>query len=99
MFELKVLGLRQVGLRIGDRYFRTWRPFSMDLPDGYESSLTAYLVEWHDDRDGNHNQLGAFMSSTEAEACRAQLETEGWRDLVINVVPVHSRLEDWQFDR
>ena len=68
-------------------------------PDGYVEPKVVYLAEWVDERDGNVAQLGGFTSPTVAEACVAQLEGGGRQDLVINMVAVHERLEDWQYDR
>lgn len=68
----------------------------------YRSLMTddqVYLVEWHDERDGNRSQLGGFTTMREAEACRALLTKEGWPDLYINVVPVHGTIAEWSADR
>jgi len=71
----------------------------MTLPRGYRSPETIYAVEVHDGEDKSVGQLGAFFSVHVAESCRAQLEAEGRTDLVINLIPVHARRDDWQFDR
>ena len=59
----------------------------------------VYLVEWHDERDGNRSQLGGFTSLREAEECRDVLTVEGWADLYTNVVPVHGNVAEWSADR
>lgn len=68
-------------------------------PEGYVHARVVYLVEWLDERDGNVGQLGGFTSLAEAEACLAQLESEGRTDLEINMVAIHERLQDWHYDR
>lgn len=71
----------------------------MLLPTGYKSPFLVYLVEVQQE-DGHNIQLGAFTTEAEAEACLAQLESEGyWQDLYINWVAIHERLTDWQWDR
>lgn len=86
-------------LRVGGVFLRTWRPYRSQLPKGYVSAMTVYLVEWFDERDSNTGQLGGFTTMEAARACIAQLEAEGWSDLYINMVNIHQRLEDWQHDR
>jgi len=71
----------------------------MKLPSRYRAPEAIYAVEWLDDDERSHGQIGAFFSMQTAETCMAQLETEGRTGLAINVVPVHSRLQDWQWDR
>ena len=44
-------------------------------------------------------QIGAFFSAANAQQCLAQLVAEGRDDLRINMIPVHSRVKDWHFDR
>jgi hypothetical protein len=68
----------------------------MRLPNGYRRPELTYAVELHDPEGKSLGQVGAFFSMEGAEACRAQLESEGRTDLVINQIPVHTRLEDWQ---
>ncbi len=86
-------------LRLGRLVLRGHRPHVMWLPSGYRSPLVAYLVEWTDERDGSTAQLGGFTTRREAEACVTELESEGWRELHINVVAVHERHVDWRWDR
>ena len=71
----------------------------MKLPSGYRAPEAIYAVEWLDDDERSQGQIGAFFSEETAEACMAQLQAEGRTDLVVNVIPVHSRLQDWQWDR
>lgn len=73
-------------LRIGRLVLRSRRPHVMLLPSGYEPTL-VYLVECRDDLDGDTGQLGTFRTEVEAAACRARLESEGWQNLQINLVP------------
>lgn len=88
-----------VSLRAGHVFLRTWWPYAWLFPRGYRQPSTSYLVEFHDERDNNTGQLGGFTSMEDADACIARLEADGWRDLHVNVVEVHDRLQDWQFDR
>jgi hypothetical protein len=100
VFEFEVQDARHIRLRVGRWQFRTWRSRVMRLPNGYRPAEVCYAVELHDDEDGNSlGQVGAFFTLEAAEACLAQLESEGRTNLVINLIPVHLRLEDWQFDR
>lgn len=72
----------------------------MKLPDGYRSPVSVYAVECVDEDDGSSHQLGVFFDEEVARACRAQLRAEDrLRETVINYLPVHSRLEDWERDR
>lgn len=71
----------------------------MKLPSGYRTPVHVYVVESEHEDDGNYYQVGAFLDETEAEACRQQLEAEGFAGLVINHLTVHSRLKDWEWDR
>ena len=92
------VGWHGVSLRAGRFFLRTWRPYAWLFPRGYREPTTAYLVEFFDERDSTTGQLGGFTNVEEAEACLAQMEAAGWRNLHINMVPVHDRLQDWQFD-
>jgi hypothetical protein len=86
-------------LRLGRLLLRSWRPYVMLLPVGYNSPFLVYLVE-AEQEDGRTVQLGAFTTQAEAKACLAQLASEGyWQDLEINFLPVHERVTDWQWDR
>lgn len=71
----------------------------MKLPRGYQAPELVWAVELLDEEGGHSYQLGVFFSKQTAEACRLQLEVEGYTDLALNMIPVHTRLEDWQFDR
>lgn len=96
VFEL-ALDRKSAYLRIGRWTFRTWRSYVIKLPSGFRSPLPVYAVQLDD--DGEAAQLGVFFDLEMAEACLAQLESEGHADLVINHMSVHSRLEDWKWDR
>jgi hypothetical protein len=71
----------------------------MLLPKGYRAPELVYAVEEHDENAGSHGQLGAFFTEQEARNCIAQLEAAGHTDLVINLIPVHLHVQDWEFDR
>lgn len=70
-------------------------------PEGYSEPFPVYLVEYGDERQpGWAGQLGGFTTEAEAERLRQQLIAEGWADdLAINIVPIHRRLEDWEYGR
>jgi hypothetical protein len=71
-------------------------------PDGYIEPSTAWCVEYVDPREpgeGSH-QVGAFTTEGEAKKLLDRLEAEGFfASLRINLVPVHVRVEDWDWDR
>ena len=71
----------------------------MLLPKGYREPETVYAVEKHAENGDYHAQLGAFYTEHDARTCIAQLMSTGHTDLVINLIPVHSRVQDWEFDR
>ena len=44
--------------------------------------------------------MGAFTTKAEAEKLRRHLEADGYfAKLYINLIPVHRRIEDWEWDR
>jgi len=59
----------------------------------------VYLVESIYEGDQNVSQLGGFTTLEEAQACVARLEADSWQNLQINMIPVHERLTDWEWDR
>jgi hypothetical protein len=72
----------------------------MRLPRGYREPEMVYAVEWHDEEGRGLGQAGAFFSMETAEACLAELRSGAAKgELVINMIPVHSRIVDWRFDR
>jgi hypothetical protein len=72
----------------------------MRLPSGYREPEVIYTVEWHDEAGRSLGQAGAFFSLQAAEDCLSELGAgSGQSELVINMIPVHSRLADWCFDR
>lgn len=71
----------------------------MFLPKGYRSPEVAYAVEQTDERGENLSQRAAFFTLQAAEECLSRLESEGFPNLHINLIPVHTRLDDWEFDR
>lgn len=63
-------------------------------PEGYAMSV-VYLVEFDDG-----GQLGGFTTLAEAERLVALADAEGRHGpLHINAVPIHDRLEHWEWDR
>ncbi len=71
----------------------------MWLPKGYRSPEMVYEVEQEADDGSLVNHLGAFFSKQEATALMALLDREGRTNLRINLIPVHQRVADWEFDR
>ncbi|MBM0124579.1 SPOR domain-containing protein [Pimelobacter simplex] len=71
-------------------------------PEGYIEPITAWSVEYVDPSEpevGSH-QVGAFTTETEAVRLRQRLATGGFfAELHINIIPVHRRVEDWEWDR
>ena len=71
-------------------------------PEGYIEPSTAWCVEYADPREpgeGSH-QVGAFTTKGEAQKLLDRLEAEGdFPPLRINLVPVHVRVQDWEWDR
>ena len=71
-------------------------------PQGYVRPITAWCVEYIDPREpevGSH-QVGAFTTESEAERLKQRLEAEGYfAELHLNVVSVHHRVEDREWDR
>jgi hypothetical protein len=65
--------------------------------DGYREPVVVYLVE-ESDSDGQSRQIGGFASLADAERLQARLLGEG-RQTVINLVPIHQSLEDYEHDR
>ena len=72
----------------------------MKLPKGYVSPETAYVVEFETDEDGPV-QYGAFFSEAHASRLKDRLIRDGVdaERLRINIVAIHSRLEDYEWDR
>ncbi|WP_193610221.1 hypothetical protein [Nocardioides lijunqiniae] len=71
-------------------------------PQGYNEPITAWCVEYVDPREpeaGSH-QVAAFTTEAEAEKLQRRLRAdEFFAELHINLVPVHHRVEDWEWDR
>lgn len=86
-------------MRLGRLVLRTHRSYVMWLPSGYKEPFIVYLVEKHDDEEGRSYQLGGFTTERAAQASIRKLESEGWSDLHTNIVAVHERLADWQWNR
>jgi hypothetical protein len=76
-------------------------PVIDEVPDGYELPVTVYLVELSDETDDvSYGQIGGFFSEAEAGKCLARWSAEADSGRAhINMVPIHRRIEDWQYDR
>lgn len=70
-------------------------------PDGYVEPQLVWSVESEPDGDsGRAVGLGAFSTEAEARALLHRLAAEGrWPNLVLNMIPVHQWIEDWEWDR
>jgi hypothetical protein len=94
---------RGVSVHTQARLHETDRVTTDDAPpQGYIEPITAWCVEYVDPREpevGSH-QVGAFTTEAEAATLQRRLEAEGFfAELHINLVPVHRRVEDWEWDR
>ena len=70
--------------------------------DGYIQPWTAWLVEYVDPRQPGEGsfQVAAFTTEEVAVRFKEELERGGyWVELRINLVSVHQRIEDWEWDR
>ncbi|MFL6062221.1 MAG: hypothetical protein ACJ72E_13385 [Marmoricola sp.] len=71
-------------------------------PVGYVDPITAWSVEYVDPRHPEEGsfQVAAFTTEEVAEEFRRRLESDGFfAELRINLIPVHERIEDWEWDR
>ena len=71
-------------------------------PDGYVEPIVAWCIEYVDPRQSEEGsfQVGAFTSEAEANKLLDRLSSEGFfAELRINLIPVHQRIEDWDWDR
>jgi hypothetical protein len=71
-------------------------------PAGYVAPSVAWCVEYVDSRQPGEGsfQVAAFTTQSEAEALMRRLEGDGFfAQLHINMIPVHQRIEDWEWDR
>ena len=71
-------------------------------PIGYVAPSLACCVEYVDALQPGEGafQVAAFTTLAMAEAFLERLEAEGFfAPLRINIVPVHERIEDWDWDR
>jgi hypothetical protein len=57
----------------------------------------VYLVEESNDA-GETAQIGGFFEEAEAEKLKARLAAEG-RTVCVNLVPIHRRWVDYEYDR
>jgi hypothetical protein len=65
-------------------------------PPGYTDPIIVYLVETKE--TGECAQIGGFLSEEEANMLLERLLGEG-RDAYINMVPIHRRVVDYEYDR
>lgn len=71
-----------------------------DVPaEGIPQPELAYAVEQTDEHGENLSQLAAFFTLQAAEECLSRRESEGFSNLHINLIQVHTRLDDWELDR
>lgn len=80
---------------------RTVRDENGTPPPGYREPTLAWVVEYTDERDpGSHFQAGAFTTEAQAQRLLDQLMASGrYKDLWINMIPIHETVEDLEWDR
>jgi hypothetical protein len=69
-----------------------------EKPAGYVEPFVVWAVETIREPDGSV-QYGVLTTEAEAQALLDQLTTEGYVNLHLNMLPVHSRVIDWEYDR
>lgn len=71
-------------------------------PDGYVLPRVAWCVEYVDPRQPSEGsfQVGAFTTEAAADALMKRMEAGGFfAPLHINMVAIHRRIEEWEWDR
>lgn len=71
-------------------------------PDGYVEPMAVWSVEGVDPREPGESPLhfGAFTDERDAETLKRRLQSEGFfKELHINVISVHRRYVDYDWDR
>jgi hypothetical protein len=70
-------------------------------PADYKQPSNVWAVEYMDERQpGWRFQAGAFTTEAEARKLLRQLEKTGaYGGLLINLIPVHETVQDWEWDR
>lgn len=71
-------------------------------PQGYVEPITVWCVEYVDPREPavGAQQVGAFTTEAEAQKLQRRMTTDGFfAELYINLMPIHRRVEDWEWDR
>ncbi|MFE3998077.1 SPOR domain-containing protein [Nocardioides sp. YIM B13467] len=71
-------------------------------PKGYVEPSAAWCVEYVDPRQPGEGafQVGAFTTEVEARKLLDRLQAEGFfAELRLNLIAVHARIEDWEWDR
>jgi hypothetical protein len=66
-------------------------------PPDYTSPVLVYLVE-ESNEEGEIAQIGGFFTDDEAQKLLQRLTAEG-RTAYINMVPIHQRAADYDYDR
>jgi hypothetical protein len=70
-------------------------------PTGYTPPVLVYLVEYANQPgdDVPWKQVGGFFAKREAETLLEELTAEGWPHVRINMVAIHQRAVDYDYDR
>lgn len=71
-------------------------------PPGYTSPWVAWCVEYVDQRQPDEGtfQVAAFTTEAAANIFLSRLEAENFfAPLRINMIAIHQRIEDWEWDR
>jgi hypothetical protein len=70
-------------------------------PADYKQPSIVWAVEYTDERQpGWRFQAGAFTTEAEARKLVRQLEKiEAYGEFLINLIPVHQTVQDWEWDR
>lgn len=77
-------------------------PSDDSRPEGYTKPVAVWSVDYIDPRQPGEGsfQVGAFTTKAEAHKCLRRLKAEGFfADLRVNLIPVHRRIQDWEWDR
>jgi hypothetical protein len=69
-----------------------------ERPAGYREPVVVHLVEESDEASNECWQVGGFFAEAEAKKLLHRLHGEG-RRARINVMPIHQRVEDYEYDR
>lgn len=104
--SLRVLGYSGTGqLHLAQRALSDatdTRPTGDVPPNGYVLPRVAWCVEYVDPRQPGEGsfQVSAFTTEAAADALLKRMEAEGFfAPLHINMISIHRRVEDWEWDR